>query len=241
MNLIKHLSQGFILCLLFLTNSIELLSQQTSTCPPNIDFESGNLSNWKPFTGSCCPINTGTAGASTGRHTIMSGTGTDPYGGFPVVPSGGGSYALRIGNSGTSRQAEKVRYFVRVPNNVNNYSFIYRYAVVFQDPGHTAAQQPRFEVKTFDSATNQSLNCNTHTYIAASNIPGFTRSNVSSTVFYRAWSTATINLSGYAGRTIILDFASGDCSLGGHFGYGYVDLSCGLFQINTVACKKQKT
>ncbi len=241
MKLVNFLSQSFIIFLLLLSIPKQLISQQNSTCPPNIDFELGNLNNWKPFTGSCCPINTGSAGASTGRHTIMSGTGTDPYGGFPVVPSGGGSYALKIGNNSTGAQAEKVRYFVRVPNNVNNYSFIYRYAVVFQDPGHTAAQQPRFEVKTFDSATNQSLNCNTHTYIAASNIPGFTRSNINSSVYYRAWSTATINLSGYAGRTIILDFASGDCSLNGHFGYGYVDLSCGLFQINTVACKKQKT
>ena len=223
----KIIKTGIFLYFLIVLCPNKIWAQQNSSCPPNIDFESGNLNNWKPFTGSCCPINTGTAGASTGRHTIMSGTGTDPYGGFPVVPSGGGSYALRIGNNGTGALAEKVRYFVRVPNNVNNYSFIYRYAVVFQDPGHTAAQQPRFEVKTFDSATNQSLNCNTHTYIAASNIPGFTRSNVSSSVYYRAWSTATINLSGYAGRTIILDFASGDFSLCGHFGYGYVDLSCG--------------
>jgi hypothetical protein len=172
------------LCLLMgIVLMSESRAQQTLVCPKNIDFELGNLSIWKPFTGSCCPIVANTAGAATGRHTIVSGTGTDPYGGFPIVPAGGGLYALKLGNNGTGAQAEKARYHVRIPSGVNNYSLIYRYAVVFQDPGHTAAQQPRFEVKTFDSATNQSISCNTHTYIAASNLPGFVRSTVNTSVY----------------------------------------------------------
>jgi gliding motility-associated-like protein len=121
-------------------------------------------------------------------------------------------------------------------HGLNNYSLIYKYAVVFQDPGHTPAQQPRFVVRVFDSATNQVLPCADFTYIAASNLPGFQTSNLGTNVRYKSWSTASIDLSGYGGQTLVAEFSSGDCSLSGHFGYGYVDLSCGLFEILSVNC-----
>eukprot|EP01136_Pigoraptor_vietnamica_P007049 Opistho-1_new@40800 len=148
---------------------------------------------------------------------------------------------MRLGNSGTGSQAERARYHVRVPSGVNDYSLIFRYAVVFQDPNHTAAQQPRFEVKAYDSITNAIVNCSQFIYVATSTLPGFTLSGTGSNVWYKSWTTASIDLSGYAGRTVTVDFATGDCALGAHFGYGYVDLDCGLFKINTVACVNSPT
>jgi len=38
---------------------------------------------------------------------------------------------------------------------------------------------------------------------------------------------------GYGGRTVAIDFATGDCGYGGHFGDGYVDISAGLFITST--------
>lgn len=215
---------------------------QTVSCPPNIDFEAGNFNNWNLYTGTCCPISTGTlSGAITGRHTLMSGSATDFYGGFPVVAPSGGVYSLKLGNSSTGAQAERARYYVRVPSGVNNYSIIFRYAVVFEDPSHTASEQPRFEVKAYDSATNTVIPCSHFTYVASSSIPGFTLSGMGLNVYYKSWTTASLNLSGYAGRTVAVDFASGDCDLGAHFGYGYVDLNCGLFQIGYNACDTAST
>ncbi len=211
------------------------------TCPSNVDFELGNFTNWYLYRGSCCPINTPTTGTSSGRHTITSGSATDPYGGFPIVAPGGGSYSLKLGNSSTGAQAERARYFIRIPSGVNNYSLIFRYAVVFEDPGHVAADQPRFEVKAYDSLTNAIINCSQFNYIATSSLPGFAVSSINSGALYKSWSTASINLSGYAGRTVAIDFASGDCSQGAHFGYGYVDLNCGLFQIAYNACDTAST
>jgi len=211
------------------------------TCPSNVDFELGNFTNWYLYRGSCCPINTPTAGTATGRHTITSGAATDPYGGFPIVAPGGGSYSLKLGNNSTGSQAERARYFIRIPSGVNNYSLIFRYAVVFEDPGHVAADQPRFEVKAYDSITNAIINCSQFTYIATSSLPGFSVSPINSGALYKSWSTASINLSGYAGRTVAIDFASGDCAQGAHFGYGYVDLNCGLFQIAYNACDTAST
>ncbi|MCB0696231.1 MAG: gliding motility-associated C-terminal domain-containing protein [Chitinophagaceae bacterium] len=210
---------------------------QTVYCPPNLDFELGNLSNWQFFVGNCCPISANTATAPlNNRHVLTSGTNTDPYGGFPIVSPGGGSYSLKLGNTNVNSQSEKARYYIHVPNTSGDYIFLYRYAVVFENPGHQPSQQPRFEVNAYDSATGAPVPCNQFTYISSASLPGFQLSNVGRNVYFKPWTTATINLTGYAGKTVALDFASGDCALGAHFGYGYVDMDCGLFQVRGVYC-----
>jgi gliding motility-associated-like protein len=227
----------FILSILFLF-IFQLSKSQAVYCPPNIDFENGNYGYWKFFRGTCCPISTPTAGQAVGRHTLTSGPALDPIGGFPILAPGGGSYSLKLGNTSTGSQAERATYNVQVPAGVNNYSLIYRYAVVFQDPGHTPADQPRFEVKAYDSATNLPVPCTQYTYVAGSNLPGFTC--VSGKCF-RSWATASLDLSGLGGKTIIVSFATGDCDQGAHYGYGYIDLACALFQVSNIVCSNQPT
>lgn len=215
---------------LFSTNAL-------AQCPPNVDFELGNTSMWNYFVGSCCPINTPTPTAAiTNRHTLTSGTGWDRYGLFPVVAPGGGSYSMRLGNDSVFSDAEKARYYVRVPAGSSTYSLVYRYAMVLENPSHSATDQPRFEVKAYDSATGNPVNCAQFTYVSSSVLPGFRESAIRSQVFFRDWTTATINLSGLGGRTVAVDFASGDCGLGGHFGYGYIDMTCGLFAVTIISC-----
>jgi len=219
--------------------SVNAYSQAVS-CQPNTDFEYGSFSYWQFFQGSCCiPFTVTTsvtppATITLGRETITSGTGTDPYGGFPVVAAGG-SYSLKLGMDDSLRKADRARYYVHVPSSVTNYALIYRYAIVMEDPGHMASQQPRFEVNTTDSATGNSVNCGHFLYVAGS-LPGFSLSAVGTHVYYKPWSLATINLTGYNGHTIIVDFTRGDCDLGAHFGYGYVDMTCGLFAVTINPC-----
>jgi gliding motility-associated-like protein len=196
---------------------------------PNIDFELGNYSIWEYCTGSCCPITTGAPAPPVAtRHTLTSGPGVDPYGLFPVVSPAGGLYSLRLGNSNIGSEAEKARYYIHVPTGVTDYSVIYRFAVVFQDPGHPPSQQPRFEVHAYDSVTNNAIPCAQFTYVADSTLPGFHRSVLDTTVFFKEWSNGNINLSAYGGSTIIIDFASADCGWGAHFGYGYLDMTSGI-------------
>lgn len=233
-----------LLSILFLLLSLGASSGAFSqvSCPENIDFEDGTTSIWNFYTGNCCPggviVATTSSGAVTNRHTLMSGTGTDAYGGFPVVAPGGGSYSLKLGNANTGRQAEKARYYVNVPTGVTNYALIYRFAVVLEDPtSHGVGEKPRFEVNASDSATGVDIPCAQYAYVSTSSLPGFTRSSRGGgDVFYKSWSTANINLSGLGGTTVVIDFASGDCDRGGHFGYGYIDMSCGLFAISNSAC-----
>ncbi len=206
---------------------------QSVVCPPNIDFENGNYGYWKFFTGNCCPISVTPSAQINNRHFLTTGSGIDPIGGFPIVAPGGGGYSLKLGNTSVDAEAERASYSVQVPNSLNDFSLTYRFAVVFEDPGHYSFQQPRFEVSTLDSNTGLLLPCNQFTYVASSNLPGFT---CNQGICYRGWTTATLNLSGYNGHTIVVTFSTGDCDLGGHFGYGYVDLSCSLFQISYNQC-----
>lgn len=202
-----------------LTN--QLRQTNVSGCS-NLDFEDGNFSNWTCQTG----VNNGyPAGSWTGtlpvanRHTIVSG-GTDPYGGFPCVAPGGGTYSVKLGNNINGAQAEQLIYsFIVQPQDTN---FIYKYAVVFENPNHALADQPYFELKILDNNGNV-IPCSYQHYVAQSNIPGF--SNVGN-VWYKPWTTQGVNLTQYVGQVITVIVTSADCSHGGHFGYGYIDFIC---------------
>lgn len=217
---------------------------QNSVCPDNLDFEAGTLKNWNFYTGTCCPTVTNTFSPTPvpGRHTIVSGNGVDPYCGFPIVAPNGGRYSLKLGNDQVGAQAERVRYYIRVPANANSiYNVVYSYAVVFQDPEHEVDEQPRFEVTVFDSATGVAVPCNKFEYVSSASLPGFVAINdpLKGRLMYKSWESATIDLSSMAGRTVALDFTTGDCKLGAHFGYAYLDVNCNFFQSYTLHCANQ--
>jgi gliding motility-associated-like protein len=119
----------------------------------------------------------------------------------------------------------------------NNYSFAFKYAVVFEDPGHSPPEQPAFIIIAYDSATGLPIPCATLTYVAGAGLPGFMTSPSNSGVLYLPWTNGTLNLSGQGGKTIIVEVTSLDCTLGGHFGYGYFDIvSCGQFSAAITYC-----
>ena len=226
------------------------LSSMGQTCPPNIDFELGNTSVWNYFMGSVSsgPVYTlASSPATPTRHTLMTGPAVDAFGGFPVV--GDGSYSLQLGDSVTGALAERARYFIHVPASTANFSLIYRYAIVFQDPGnsHLVTEKPRFEVNAYDSTTTTPLACVQYAYIVDTNLPGFHISTHpgfpggTPDVWVKPWTTSTINLSGHGGTTVTIDFTAADCTQGGHWGYGYIDMSCGLFQVSNSSCDSINT
>jgi gliding motility-associated-like protein len=236
----------------FLAGQSAIKAQVAVPCPPNIDFSFGNFNNWLCYTGtvSSGPAFTWTLSgpvggsaptgvpATTGgsRHALTTGTGTDPYGGFSAVAPGGGLFSLRIGNEQTGAECERMRYNIHVPVGFNNYSFNYKYAVVFEDPGHSPPDQPRFLVIGYDSATGLPIPCATQTYVAGAGLPNF-QQVASSDVLYLPWTLGNLNLSGQGGKTITVEVVASDCTLGGHFGYGYFDvISCGQFNATITYC-----
>jgi len=195
----------------------------------NIDFENGNYNGWTTGTGfhplynplGCCP-NPG------GQQTIMTGGGLDPLGNFPVVAPGG-NFSLRLGNNINGGQADKIEQtFLVSPGNAN---FTYRYAVVFQDPGHIASEQPAFKIEMLDTLGGQ-VPCTFYNVSAGQNIPGFLNSP-NQGVVYKPWSTVMVDLTSYIGQNITIRFTTYDCALGGHYGYAYLDGSCQAFVSGT--------
>lgn len=192
----------------------------------NIDFESGNINGWNPTSGfhplfnplGCCP-NPG------GQQTIMQGAATDPAGGFPVVATGG-NFSLRIGNNVTGGEADRIEQTFMV--SAANANFTYRYAVVFQDPGHTQAEQPAFQIEMLDSLGVQ-IPCTFYNVSAGGNIPGFFNSPNLAGVVYKPWTNVIVDLTNYIGQNVTIRFSTFDCALGGHYGYAYIDGSCVSF------------
>ncbi len=216
------------------------LFSQSAGCT-NSDFEQGDFTNWTGQTGTCCPINTPTNGLSTaamnandgvGRHVIMS-NGNDPNT-CNVVPrvSPGSIYSARLGNSAVNNQAEKLRYqFTITPQSA---LIIYKYAVIMEDPGHTAADQPRFEARLIDQNGND-IPCTYYLVVAGSGTSGFSTCN-SSGAKYKNWQTIGVDASAYLGQTVTLEFSTGDCQQGAHYGYAYVDAGCAPFAIDSRYC-----
>ncbi|MCZ4222775.1 gliding motility-associated C-terminal domain-containing protein [Pedobacter rhodius] len=233
----------FVLVMVCIAMTSNLKAQ---LCPENIGFENGNFQNWKLYAGS---INTSgvvineVALPVSGRHTIQTDkTAVDPFGKFPVVLKNSGSYTVKLGNSGTGNQAEGVSYLINIPANRNEFTLTYQYAVVFEDPNHAVVEQPRFIARVKDLETGNYIPCASFQYIATSTLPGFKKSSSSSTVIYKEWTPVTINLSGYQGKQLLLEFITGDCTLGGHFGYAYVDVNnlCGDLILGNTYCKSSE-
>lgn len=207
---------------------------------PNANFELNNFSNWIGTTGSCCPINLQNTGIVNGRHTIMSGTGTDPRTCNNVtVVAPGGLFSARLGNSNIGAEAEGLSYtFFVTPQST---LITYQYAVVFEDPGHTIDEQPRFQSRVL-LQNGDTIPCTEFSVTAASDIPGFQTCNGIDNqgnpiaVSYKNWTTVGVDVSAYIGQNVTLQFQTGDCSLGGHFGYAYVDAKCGPLELTVDYC-----
>ncbi|MFT3934156.1 MAG: gliding motility-associated C-terminal domain-containing protein [Chitinophagaceae bacterium] len=212
--------------LLFATSAV------AQSCNPNIDFEDGTFNNWECSSGTIDKngvIMMSAVGAIPNRHTMLpskSPAAQDEYGEFSLNSPNGSKYCVRLGNNINGGEAERISYTFTVPATANDYSIVFNYAVVFENPGHQAYQQPRFTSRIFDVTANQYIDCGSFDFAASSGLPGFLLSKRKGTaeVYYKPWSSVTVKLPGYQGKQIRLEFTTNDCTLGGHFGYAYIDV-----------------
>ena len=100
-------------------------------CPPNIDFENGNFTNWQCFLGTVDSVGTtnvitvNPSAPTVNRHTIVPRvipSALDPFGLFPTNPPDGSNFAVKLGNTSVGAQAERIRYTIHVPVNDSNFS-----------------------------------------------------------------------------------------------------------------------
>jgi gliding motility-associated-like protein len=210
--------------------------------PPNIGFEAGSINGWNCKKGTINGDGILTIADSQpveDRHKLLNrvadGSKKDPYGDFPVMCPNGSSYSIRLGNAEVNSEAESVYYTFNVPATAPlGYSITFSYAVVFQNPDHSDREQPRFTARVYDMTEERYVDCPYLEFAASSALPGFQLSLVKPTsgsatareaaVFFKDWSSATIDLSSYLGRRMRIEFITNDCTKGGHFGYAYLDV-----------------
>ncbi len=229
----------------------------------NSDFETGNLSGWTGTygNGTCTGILSGTqcsgcftpdpyqhnslnqgpnnqpANGNAGFNHFVMASGFDPIVGGTILPVvySPGSFSMRLGdahaNDAGHGGGESISYrFTVTPNNCN---FIYHYAVVLKDGGHSTGQQPYFKIGMVDD-NNNPINCATFDVDAttAQTIGGFVTVG---SISYKTWSTVSIPLNNYIGQSVTITFTTRDCAPNGcegsHWAYAYIDADCGPLQI----------
>ena len=160
--------------------------------------------------------------------------GTQTVSEIPVVNPLGGPSSVRLNGALANYRACKVSYQMAL--NPNNKSFTISYALVLENGGHFAYEQPYFSVKITDQngtpvpgCSVYTVTCNANLTNSASSIydPTWSDSEVGYDVMYRKWSTYAFDLSNYPTITSInVEFYVGGCSQSGHYGYAYVDAEC---------------
>lgn len=202
---------------------------KSNTCL-NADFESNNLNGWAggyATSGGEANINPGfdsdPMNSNTGNHTIMGpGAGMDgpSNNNLPRVFPGGGDYSLRLGNQQTGYQAARISYSFTVTQNTE--LFLYHFAAVMEDPGHSMAEQPFLRINLIIDGV--SIPCGEYFQAASGNAPGYL--DGSGSVKYKPWTTVSIALTPYIGQNATIEFTAVDCAQTGHFGYAYIDAEC---------------
>ena len=192
----------------------------------NMDFEQGNTSGWNLYKGqvnnSVAEItNTIPTNIANAQFAIMSG-GNDTECGISTVNPFTGNYSLRLGDFTTAgrKAASATRTFLVDNSNAN---FTYSFAVVLEDPGHNMSAMPFFKVNVYDQAGNM-IQCGEYLVVAGTNMDNTWQAFNGG--FFRDWHTVFVPLEPYIGTNVTVEFISGDCNHGGHFGYAYIDAEC---------------
>ncbi|RKR84878.1 gliding motility-associated-like protein [Mucilaginibacter gracilis] len=208
-------------------------------CPTNIGFDMGDFTGWTGYTGNIenpSGVITFTGqGIVDGIHSIITRASqqVDQYGGFSLTSPNGSSTIAKLGdNSSGVNKAQKLTYTFTVPQNNNDFSLIYYYAVVLEDPNdgrHTDLNKPKFIAAVYNVTDDKYTDCANFNFVSIRNLPGFTHSSVGGyhgdlDVYYKEWSPVTIDLRGYAGKTLRLEFTTNNCAPGAHFAYAYLDV-----------------
>lgn len=144
---------------------------------------------------------------------------------FYTIPPRGGDYAIRLGDLLSGAKASMLKYKFTV--NSQNKDFQFLYAVVLQDPTeHEFNQKPFFSYDIKNLTDQQEI---TKFKVTADvNDPYFKQGGIEDgePILYKSWTCVPIDLSAYMGKEVEIRFATADCTVGGHFGYAYIDGLC---------------
>ena len=217
-------------------------------CTTNSDFEQdiSTRVDWVGGYGSVNPTNklpigdgepdfdnfelgilSGDVNSKDARQTSVSDVKDDSLVGIKTVAPTGSTKAVRIGNAMDDYGAELLSktFIVQASKPIIDFW----YAVVLEDPGHLPHEQPTFSVRVLDANGNPIQGrvdlVNQRDKLIAGEL--FFVKKPGTMYVYRDWDCAQIDLRGYEGQKVTVQFVTEDCSQGAHFGYAYIDDFCG--------------
>ncbi|HRF99753.1 MAG TPA: T9SS type A sorting domain-containing protein [Bacteroidia bacterium] len=145
--------------------------------------------------------------------------------------------SVRLNSANANYRACRLKYITTTSSSNQQISF--SYAVVIQNPnGHSIDESPYFKITLKNEITGLPIpGCSNFLFNPQSTSPSDSLKksvigNSIDTTIYRKWQYYSVDLSTLPlGTSVSLNFEVGGCSLGGHWGYAYVDAECGSSNI----------
>lgn len=169
------------------------------------------------------------------RHTFhYLKTETDPRteGKLKTVPDGE-VVSMRLGNWMAGVESERVEFSFEVDSTMSVFSL--KYAVVLEAPGHDREHgygpnspylsDPRFMFKVL-GVNDIDARAASADFNATWSTTGWNIAGGYTLVMWKDWTTVSINLAQYVGKTLTVQLTTFDCTYGGHYGYAYFTLGC---------------
>ncbi len=239
------------------TVSLKAITAPVNQCCPNGGFENGKFDKWTGGSGGI--------GTAIPNNTITGNTSPPKSSNFDIIASGnnsvdsnvgdgiilnsptGGPYIAKLGDNETGGNVAKMTFCMKVSEC--NKDFIFNFAVVLEDDGHSASEQPRLEWKIKDPSGNTLKNYDP--IIADKDNPYFKvkETGGGAPLVYRPWTCEKLDLKDFMGKDICVEFSVSDCTLAQHKGYAYIDGLCKKEEAkpsvvltggNPIFCKGQK-
>ena len=169
--------------------------------------------------------------------------GNDTIACLKTVPNGEFG-SVRLGNWATGSEYESMTFHYTVESSSMAVLLIH-YAMVLENPDHSAESQPRFTLDVLDEDTvpidtkcasvdfhapapkeweDPEVKALWHVNNWVGNASG--SSSNSHVINWQDWKTIGISVEDYVGKTLTIKLTSYDCDQGGHFGYAYFMLNC---------------
>lgn len=210
----------------YMLQVVPLAAEERIVCPLGESFfESSSFpAEWSNAIGTNPPSSWNNV-YDPNRHGIVSYPSFDPVLGGSILPrTREGTYAIKLGNEINGSQAEQLstHFLVTSANTTLRFS----YAVVLEDPGHTASDQPFFQYSVYAFTPFPVTIASVQKYADASDPYFLTVSTTNGPIIYHPWECVSIDLNDFVGQQVFLDFRTADCAQGGHFGYAYIDGFC---------------
>lgn len=203
----------------------------------NWGFENGTLDGWN----------------SAGSVYLVN-SGIDPYGGFPWLYPDGGAYSVKLSSDtahstidqfgNTIADYARLSRQIQVPPTGTTFLSFHFAMCIFNFP-HLSDEASKFTVR-FLSEDLTELECPRYSCYYSTDLGAQGGSTLQQTTFpamyynplamgdgsdttrvtYSGWTDVTLDLSGYAGQTISIEFGVDWCIYGVDWSYALVDVDC---------------